>query len=126
MEKTGSETQVELQKKTEEAIGLAAKVSELESAVSELKKDAQSQKSSLEERDQECATLRKGLEHSESLKAGLEKEVKALKDASMTSTEEVKRLSGTVSSKDLELEGLRGVRLLATGTQFNFNSRVDS
>ena len=60
-----------------------------------------------------CATLRKGLEHAESLKVGLEKEVKALKDASTTSTEEVKRLSGTVSSKDLELEGLRA------GTQFN-------
>ena len=52
VEKTGSETQVELQKKTEEAIGLAAKVSELESAFSELKKDTQSQKSLLEERDQ--------------------------------------------------------------------------
>ena len=49
---------------------------------------------------QECATLRKGMEHAESLKSGLEKEVKALKDASATSTEEVKRLSGTVSSKE--------------------------
>ena len=107
VENTGSETQVELQRKTEEAIGLASKVSGLESSVAELRRDTQSQRSSLEERDQECATLRKGLEHAESLKAGLEREVKALRDASTTSTEEVKRLSGTVSSKDLELEGLR-------------------
>ena len=52
VEKTGSETQVELQKKTEEVIGLASKVSQLEGAIAELKKDTQSQKSSLGERDQ--------------------------------------------------------------------------
>jgi hypothetical protein len=48
--------------------------------------------STLEDRDESSSALKKNLELSESLKIDLEKEVKALKDASHTSTQEVQFL----------------------------------
>ena len=41
------------------------------------------------------------------VKESLEKEVSTLRDASKNTSAEVKRLSGTISSKDIEMESLK-------------------
>ena len=51
------------------------------------------------------------------VKESLEKEVSTLRDASKNTSAEVKRLSGTISSKDIEMESLKtSIRKMQTIT----------
>eukprot|EP00095_Tigriopus_kingsejongensis_P009633 snap_masked-scaffold94_size379870-processed-gene-2.5 protein:Tk09633 transcript:snap_masked-scaffold94_size379870-processed-gene-2.5-mRNA-1 annotation:"putative restin" len=108
LDKTGSDTQVALQEKSEKVIELSSKLEDAQSSVVALKTDLELEhakaaraKADVEEAMQELSDVKMA-------KEDLEKEIRLFKDSSQTSTDEVKRLSGTINSKDLELEMLRG------------------
>lgn len=104
LDKSGSDTQIELQKKSEQVIELESKLAEAGKAIKALEQET----AKISVIEDEMKGVQKELEEAKSSKIGLEKELKAWKDSSQTNTDEVKRLSGTVNSKDLELETLRG------------------
>ncbi|TRY77089.1 hypothetical protein TCAL_02709 [Tigriopus californicus] len=121
LDKSGSDTQIELQKKSEQVIELESKLAEIMKTVKVLEQD--SAKISIVEG--EMRSVQKELEEANLAKAGLEKELMVWKDSSQTNTDEVKRLSGTVNSKDLELETLRGDLAAMTGQLKDLKVAID-
>ena len=103
-EKSGSETQKALQKKTEELIQNSSKLTEANDLITSFKEVQNTQEDQIKLLKEEIEQAKVAYKKVNSVKEGLDKEILTLREASKNSNEEVKRLSGSVSSKDVELD----------------------
>ena len=117
-EKSGSETQKALQKKTEELIQNSSKLTEANDLITSFKEVQNTQEDQIKLLKEEIEQAKVAYKKVNSAKEGLDKEILTLREASKNSTEEVRRLSGSVSSKDVELDSLR-TDLASLSSQLN-------
>ena len=117
-EKSGSETQKALQKKTEELIQNSTKLTEANDLIGSFKDVQKANEEQMQLLKEEIEQGKVAYKKVNSVKEGLEKEIRTLREASKNSTDEVKRLSGSISTKDIELDSLRS-DLTSLSTQLN-------
>ena len=117
-EKSGSETQKALQKKTEELIQNSTKLNEMNDLIGSFKDVQKANEDQIKLLKEEIEQGQAAYKKVNSVKEGLDKEIMTLREASKNSTDEVKRLSGSISTKDIELDSLRS-DLTSLSTQLN-------
>ena len=96
-----------MQKKTEELIQNSSKLTEANDLITSFKEVQNTQEDQIKLLKEEIEQAKVAYKKVNSAKEGLDKEILTLREASKNSTEEVRRLSGSVSSKDVELDSLR-------------------
>ena len=100
-EKSGSETQKALQKKTEELIQNSTKLNEMNDLIGSFKDVQKANEEQIQHFKDEIEQGKVAYKKVNSVKEGLDKEIRTLREASKNSTDEVKRLSGSISTKDI-------------------------
>ena len=106
-ERTGSETEKALQKKTKELLTSTTKLTEVNELLESFKEVENTQEHQITAMNEENEKTSKAYKKMTRVKESLEKEISTLRIASQNSTGEVKRLSATISSKDIEIESLK-------------------
>ena len=76
-------------------------------ARSETEKALQKKTEELNSQEQQIIALNEENEKTSQIKERLEKDISTLKNAAQTSVAEIKRLSGAIGSKDIEIENLK-------------------
>merc|ERR1719402_1073723 len=118
LEKTGSDSQVDLQQKSEEVSKLTIIVSEKQAVVESQQNQIESSKIKIDELITNIATSEKNIVTLSDIKTSLEKEVEALKDSTKNATGEVGRLMDAVATKETELERLhKEIKSLQTDSE---------
>jgi len=106
-ERARKETEKALQKKTEELLTSATKLTEINELLESFKEANNSQEQQIIALNEENEKTSKACKEMTQVKESLEKEISILQNASQASSVEIKRLSATISSKDIEIESLK-------------------